>query len=287
MILLVSSKCARVVEAKLCVYKKYENIKSSPIIIHHAFDDEEDLLKLFSVENLRSLDTIVKSTQNSVPLNELKGIVEDAANKVMKYENILRLCNEVCLMDGTTTVGASSSFKYPCSFSLNVTRLKNQLMKETLDQVTKSFASEMCQGILRHIKSKVEETLQRELDFSKISLSDDLRENVFVLIVEVFKIYIYSYLRDAAITVITLPIILLWPVDVNCKEWRVKVAKEIYNTVKERKPAVIENVFKKTLIMCEEAVQDLRLVSEKINDIKERICFPDQKTRKYFNSSFL
>lgn len=275
------------VEAKLRVYKQYENITSSPILIHHVFDDDEDLLKLFSAENLRSLDAIVKSTQNSVPLEDLKRIVNVAAAEVMAFRNILRLCNNVSLWDGTTIVGTSSSYKYPCRFSLKVTLLKNQLIKETLDQVTKSFASEMCQGILKHIKSKVENTLQRELDFSKISISDDLYANVYVLITTVFKTYIYPYLRDAVVTVVTLPTTFLWAVDVNDGEWREKVATEIYGTVREREHTVKQNILKKTSIMCEEAVEDLRSVSEKINDIKESICFPDQETRKYFYYIFL
>ena len=270
------------VEAKLRVYEQYENITSSPILIHHTFDDDEDLLKLFSVENLRSLDTIVKSTRNSVPLEDLKRIVNVAAAEVMAFRNILRLCNNVSLRDGTTIVGTSSSNKYPCRFSLNVTLLKNQLIKETLDQVTKSFASEMCQGILKHIKSKVETTLQSELDFSKISISDNLYANVYFLIAIAFKTYIYPYVRDAVVTVMKLPTTFIWAVDVNGREWREKVATEIYDTVREREHAVKQNILKKTSIMCTEAVEDLRSVSEKINDIKDSICFPDQDTRKFF-----
>ena len=56
----INSKSVRVIEAKLLVYRKHEEIiKSRNILIHHAFENLDEIRRTIIVHKLSSLNDII------------------------------------------------------------------------------------------------------------------------------------------------------------------------------------------------------------------------------------
>ena len=83
----INSKSVRVIEAKLLVYRKHEEIiKSRNILIHHAFENLDEIRRTIIVHKLSSLnDIILRSDFN---LNCLKIILKDTINEALLMVNI-------------------------------------------------------------------------------------------------------------------------------------------------------------------------------------------------------
>ena len=75
------------IEAKLLVYRKHEEInKSRNILIHHAFENLDEIRRTIIVHKLSSLnDIILRSDFN---LNCLKIILKDTINEALLMVNI-------------------------------------------------------------------------------------------------------------------------------------------------------------------------------------------------------
>lgn len=280
-VLLVHSKSIPVVEALFRVYEKYEYfLTSKSIVIHHVFEENEDLCKKIGVQKLKAFDKIVRSLWDSVPVAELNKIVHNAANISLSEYNIRRLCYNVVLKDGSTNVGTTDDRGYHCRSPFTVQWLKEQLVNETLKAISESFASEICQGILRHIESKVRIELETELLELKVNIYPEIFATFSVVIGTALITLFMPYL-GIIVAMATFMATAIFSVDVNSKSWRAKVANQISETVSEYRSSIENGILSEIIPMCIDTKEDLRAVSDQINDRKQRIGFPDQETCMY------
>lgn len=278
----VHSTSIHVVEAVFRVYKEYETFFSSKsILIHHDFEENEDLFKKIGVQKLQAFDKIIRSLKDSVPIAELNEIIHTAANKALSEENIRRLCFNVHLKEGNTNIGTTESHSYFCRSPWTVWGMRRQLIGKTLEAISKSFASEICQGILKHIESKIRMNLEMELGGGGFNFI--ISPEVFTTVMLIGSVILSLFIPLAGIVVAMLAVIgaFLESVDVNSKYWRKPYADEIYETVRKKRTSIERNILYEIETMCEKTKKDLQAVSTQINDLKQELKFPDQDTCKY------
>ena len=286
-VLLVHSKSIQVVEAVFRVYEEYETfLTSKSIVIHHVFEENEDLCKKIGVQKLKAFDKIVRSLGDSVPVAELNEIVHTAANISLSVDNIHRLCYNVFLKDGNTDVGTTDYRCYRCRSPFTVKWLKEQLINKTLEAISESFASEICQGILRHIESKVRIELETEFLELKVNISPEIFAT-FAVVIGTAIITLFMPFLGIIVAMASFMVTFIFSVCVNSKSWRAKVANQIYETVSKYRSSIENGILSQIKTMCSETKEDLQAVSDQINDRKQRIGFPDQETCMYIFSHFV
>lgn len=269
------------VEAVFRVYEEYETfLKSKSIVIHHVFEENEDLCKKIGVQKLKAFDKIVRSLRDSVPVAELNEIVHNAANISLSEYNIHRLCYNVFLKDGNTNVGTTDNRGYRCRSPFTVKWLKEQLINKTLEAISESFASEICQGIFRHIESKVRIELETEFLELKVNISPEIFAT-FAVVIGTALITLFMPFLGIIVAMATFMATVIFSVDVNSISWRAKVANQIYETVSKYRYSIENDILSEIKTMCSDTKQDLQAVFNQINDRKQRIGFPDQESCMY------
>lgn len=94
----IHSKSVPVVDAKLCVYKKYQdNIRSGNMWMHHDHDGNVDeIKKLIVIQKLKSLSKTVSSVCNLV-CDFQKSDLNEAIAEIFSKENVTHSCEAVSL----------------------------------------------------------------------------------------------------------------------------------------------------------------------------------------------
>lgn len=150
-------------DAKLTVLNEYESyLKEGTIYIHHSLESTENVFKLSAYVQVKSLETVVKSISESVPIDSLEKILQAASNVALSRDKIRQLCYDIFLKDKGELVGSTDNTSYSCRSMFTVRRLKEQLVEETLNKTAETLGSEICKGILQHIESKIQSKLEKD-----------------------------------------------------------------------------------------------------------------------------
>lgn len=80
----------------------------------------------------------------------------------------------------------------------------------------------------------------------------------------------------------TLIVQIFYPVDVNSKEWRTKVAEEIYQKVMERRQEIAALVLDEIQNICLQTTTDLEVIHDRLQEFRRKVLPSDQKQSKYF-----
>lgn len=93
-VILIRSESIPVVEAKLAVYRKYKHlINKRKLILHHVYEDYDDVAKLIAYERLSSVCVLVESLVNIFTIG-LSEFSKELKGK-QPSEDIQKLCHEV------------------------------------------------------------------------------------------------------------------------------------------------------------------------------------------------
>ena len=250
----VYSESVQVVDAVSYVYKEYEIfLTSKSILIHHVFEENEDLCKKICIQKLKALNKIIMNLNDSIPGRNLKEIVDGVANMTLSRENIHQLCNNVYLEHNHSNfmnyylvdLESDSSF---------FNRLKEQIINKILEAISKSLVEEMRTRILANIDSKVKPHFKPKLL--------ELKFNIFP---ELFVMATFSKEH----------------IDVYSESWKTKFADEMYKTVCMNRTLIESDILSNIETMCTETKKDLQALSKQINDLRQKIGFPDQEKGTY------
>lgn len=229
--------------------------------IQHEYEDYYDIAKLSANAKAVSIERTIQTLIQSIPSEELVSIINKAAKKAYSRTNIRNICFNELIAD----VGTVNSDSYACRFFVTVRRIKAQLVKNTLHSVGKSFASEICKGILHHIESKIESALKHDLLRLRFDISDD----IFAKVTSVMLVFIalaINPLLGAAAAVLSLALTFVWSVDVNSERWRGQVAEEIFLTVSKNKDNLINKILPLVEKTCIKTTEDLKNVSKELEE---------------------
>lgn len=276
----IYSKSVNVVDAKLTVLLKYESdLKENTIFIHHALENAENVINFCAYKQVKSLGTAVDSISNNVPINSLGTILEAAADKVLPKDTIRDLCYGIFLQDKGDNVGSTENASYHCRSLFTVRRLKEQLVNKILNKIANTLGSEICSGILKHIQTKIKIDLEQNCSYLEFEISNSYFATITDSVGDVVVSF-FSQLLGIIFTVSTLVMTSVWSVDVNSREWRQKIADDIYYTINKKKVDIMRKIMPQVEQMCFQTEQELITVSKKIDAFKGRIGHTEQNTCK-------
>lgn len=277
----IDSKSINVVDAKLTVFNEYESdLKKETIYIHHSLESADNVFEFSAYMQVKSLGTVVKSIAESVPIDSIEEILQTASHNVLSRNTIRQLCYDIFLQDKGEFVGTTHNTSYSCRSLFTVRRLKEQLVEKTLNKTAETLGSEICRGILKHIESKIQSKLEHHFSDLELNISDELYATITVVVVAVVVSYFFPLL-GIIIAVGTFVVTFVWSVDVNSRDWRRKVADEIYDTIDKNKSNIFRKIRPQVEEMCRQAVIELTDVSKTIHFAKCRIGHTEQITCKY------
>lgn len=235
--MLVSSESVSMVEAKLAVYRNFQNaIDGNGIRIHHIFDEPVDFLNHCGHFTINSFQMTVEELRKSVPIAEVKSIVRQAADYVFSRRNIQKICRDVHLIDKNENIGTVRMRSYICRSHFTVKRIKEILVSETLREIGKTFCNKVFRNIFEHIRSRLESNINADLHGINFSISDDtfMKYSVHIAVVTVVVGMLFPIV-GLVMAVVAVVVTFIWSVDINSLEWRDNVADEIYDQVKKMK----------------------------------------------------
>lgn len=140
---MIHSKSLRVIEAKLRVYREYKTvIDSGKILLHHVYDDFEEISKLSAHSKMTWLCSVVKTLRNN--LDCLNTILEKDMDRVLTEENILTPSRKAILL--------SDFFDFPEISTLGENK---ELILSTLERTLEVLGSTICSEVTKHFESHI------------------------------------------------------------------------------------------------------------------------------------
>ena len=271
------------IEAKLKVFKEYEPyLSSGNILIHHDFEECDDICKTSGAQKLLSVHETVTSLKNSIPNDiSLQKILVLAAEKILSSRYIRDICYEVDLMHDNKRVGSVHSDPYVCYYFGTVRSIKKDLVKKTVQKISKDLGSEICKEILEHIKAKVQVSITDDLYKAQINISDDVFIPLKTVIVASVIVLFANPLLGILYALIDVFVHFIWYVDINSESWREKVADEIFDNVSERRRTIIDNISPIVKNSCKVSTGDLEKLGRQLSDWKQGISLTDHRYCEY------
>lgn len=269
-----------VIDAKLKVYRRYQHyIEGSDIILHHIYDELDELAKLSAYRRVSSYSKLLRSFVDVFPTEHINEKIANSVNELLTRERIRKICREVFIVYKTDQVGSVDSVPYYCYSTFTVQEIKKDLVNETLTRAGKLLGSKICQDILQYIEELVSEKLSEQFQNYSFEMPDTM-PNIFLNVFVGAIVTFFKTLSGIAVTIFTFFITIISPVDVNSWDWRTKVADEIYaNIDKNRMPLhrfaqnQVQNIRQKT-------VADLENILLQLDDFEQKIIPIDFKKRK-------
>ena len=271
------------IEAKLKVFKEYEPyLSSGNILIHHDFEECDDICKTSGAQKLLSVHETITSLKNSIPNDiSLEKIVKMAADKILSRRYIRDICYEVDLTHDNKRVGTVHSGSYFCYYVGTVKSIKKDLVKETVEKISEDLGSEICKEILEHIKAKVKLSISGDLNKLQINISDDVFATLKIAIVATAFIFFTYPLLGILLALIDIFVSFIMYVDINSESWRKKVADEIFDKVSKQRKSIINNISPIVKTSCKVTTSDLEKLGRQLSDWKQGISPSDHRYCEY------
>lgn len=194
-------------------------------------------------------------------------------------DTIRELCYVIILRDKGGNVGTTENASYSCRSMFTVRRLKEELVNKTLNKTAETLGSEICNGILKHIESKTKIELKQNFSNLEFKISNNYFATITDSVVAV-AVSFFHQLLGIIFTVSTLVMTSVLSVDVNSRDWRKKIADEIYDTIDKKKADILRKNRPQFEEMCLQTVQEFIAVSKTIDTFKRHIGHTEQNACK-------
>lgn len=275
-VILVHSDSLNVVDAKLAVYREYASIIDlKKTYIHHSFDEFDDIFKFCAGRKLSSYYDRVKSLKRSLERDAHHEVVTEAFSICVTRDKV----REICFEEDIHGIALESG-PYKCRWQYNVKSLKQDLVNKTLRKLSKSLGSEIAKGIYQNISNAIERTLEAEFMDLRRRLSIEVFPHI-ALTFTAFLIEIFQGISDIIVAIREYLVTILFPVDINTREWRRQVADDIFEQVSKNCPKLIDKMVDNMLSMFDPTVTDLKNMKEKIKTTIRLLDLPtDQQHSK-------
>lgn len=266
----IESTSLHAIEAKLEVYKEYENyLTSTDILLHHKFEDHNEICKRSALQRLNFLSKVVISIKDGALSDYLPTVLQNVTEQELSLDNLKTVCNKVYLRDRSESL--SSSFEMQ-----NLGVLLNPFLKE----VAKSYEMKLLQEISTYIEQKFETYFKKTFAYFKLHTSADafqeLRNDVNDVVDHFLLDSILSVKEDH-------PNMIPQREYLNTKVYRDQVAGFLYKIVFPKKTALMTEILKRVSGVFKETRDRLRRISTLIEDLTSQIPISDQQTRKTTN----
>lgn len=234
--ILIYSKSLRVIEAKLRVYREYQNIiDPGNIYLHHVYEDLEELAKLSAHKKISNLHRCVRDLKNTFDIENVPYLIQYVADTVLTEEKIRGLCFGVRIND----IGNVESNPFICCSEREVKKIRDILIKETLKKIGECLKSELCVREIMLFHSQLKVDLRSYFKFYPFSLNPYLNQYLTLGLIILFRdipmlrMHVYTY------------IFFLYEftgVDVNSKGWRKSIADDIYINILKKRDTILQDI---------------------------------------------
>lgn len=266
-------------EVKRKVYQKYKQYyPKQTLYLHQESEDYDEIAKLSAHKKICSHKHAIESIRDIIPLQRIEQYVKDAVDRALWRGNITQLCYNADIQE----CGNANRGPYNCRSIFTITRIKEQLIKKTVEGISICLESEISAEIQRHVESEFKRKLGKDVFHFDLKLAE---------IKEVYKGFSFAAIALAAamihpiagliVAVVGGLLAVLSPVDVNSQSWRNTVANEIYEKVSEKKQSILQELTFDIKRRCEITTAHLEIVIEKLEELIRRIHLIDQQKRKY------
>lgn len=261
------------------VYQKYKQyFPIQTLYLHQESEEYDEIAKLSAHKKICSYKHAIESIRDAIPLQRIGQYVKDAVDRALERRNIIRLCYNADIPE----CGNANRGPYNCRSIFTITRIKEQLIKKTLEEISISLESEIRAEIPKHVESEFKRKLGPDVFHVDLMLAE---------IKEVYKGL--SFAAIALAVAMINPIVglidavfgglvaVFSAVDVNSESWRNTVANEIFDKVFDKKQSIVQELTLDIKRRCEITAAHLETVIEKLEELIRRIHLIDQQKRKY------
>lgn len=280
-VLLIHSNSMQVADARLKVYETFKSyIEPEEIFLHHEYEEIDDIARWIACQKIESTCAFVKSKMESLSKIHLVSVIDVALNDSLTIENIRDLCFKVVIKIKNERVGAAGDAGYVCRLSLNVQRLKRILVEETLKETAKFLGTRICNGILHHFEILVQRKLTEDLERLQFEISDEIHARIQFYITAII-IDIIQSIGNLLFSIGIFFFTIIYPVDINSKEWRSQIAEEVFEKIVVNRPIITSHISKEMMKICSKTVCDLKHIRSQLTDFKSEIYPKDKTQGKY------
>lgn len=275
----IHSKAVRVIDAKLCAYQEYrlDIGKEKRFLLHHAFDEHDEIFKLSALHILDSLDDIISSIKSKTELEIPPSVVQHAAETIATMENMRQLSKEADLYDGLNHVGTCDSTSYKCILPSTVHRIKVTLFRKIFVQTVVLLVENVFQEVTNCLGKEGERVFERYFpdlkpDIKFLRMYGSIAV-MFNLVEPLEFIILFEPITNLLKTIVNS----IWPEDVNNYLWRNKVAEKVFTLFWKFKTLIFSFVMNQVLPeMLTRLRKDLEDVLNRSYDYKKKIKPSDQ-----------
>lgn len=264
----IYSKSVSVVDAKLTVFTNYESyLKEDNIYIHHTLENAENVIIFLANQQANLLVRNLKSIKEPISNVRFQITLKEAIDIILSKDSIRRWCYSCFLRDKNTPVGTIENESYICRSAFTVGRLKKQLVDETIGEASGAVIREISFRVYRYIESSILRDLELKFHNLKFEISEELFASINSLLVSVIVAFFHPLL-DIIVAVRSIIVTFIWSVDVNSKDWRDKIAEEIYSTIDRNKVYMLRNIEDELQNICWGTSEVLSKVLKKVEDFQ-------------------
>lgn len=264
----IYSKSVSVVDAKLTVFTNYESyLKEDNIYIHHTLENAENVIIFLANQQANLLVRNLKSIKEPISNVRFQITLKEAIDIILSKDSIRRWCYSCFLRDKNTPVGTIENKSYICRSAFTVGRLKKQLVDETIGEASGAVIREISFRVYRYIESSILRDLELKFHNLKFVISEELFASINSVLVSVIVAFFHPLL-DIIVAVRSLIVTFIWSVDVNSKDWRDKIAEEIYSTIDRNKVYMLRNIEDELQNICWGTSEVLSKVLKKVEDFQ-------------------
>lgn len=276
-VILIKGGFHSILQAKKKAYQKYKQyFNFERFHLHHESEEYTEVAKLSAHRKVVSYKEFVESVRDSIPLQNIDKIVKDAVNRVLSKESITELCYDVVIQES----GNTNSDSYYCRSPSTVNKLKEELMRKTVDSVSKYLGSEICNEIQRHIQTELQSKLSIDTEsiYAFLNFSTVLFLEAMVTAIG----YMLNPVLGVLFGLLSVVGTLLFAVNVNSRSWRRDVANDIYKQMDKNKEKVVTELSSNIRTRCKITADHLKLIADLLEKFTSRIHLNDQDTRELF-----
>lgn len=260
----------------MAVFTNYESyLKEDNIYIHHTLENAENVIIFLANQQANLLVRNLKSIKEPISNIRFELTVKEAVGVILSKHSIRRWCYSCFLRDNNTPVGTIENASYICRSAFTVRRLKEQLVDNTIDEASRAVINAIRERVYRNVESQILTALEYKFHNLKFKISKELFASINSLLVSVIVAFFHPLL-GIIVAVGSFIVTLIWSVDVNSKDWRNKIADEIYYTIDKNKDDLFWKIEDNLQNMFDGTSEALSIVLDKVNDFQRCLKQTDQ-----------
>ena len=236
------------------VFREYkDNFTLDYTFIHHVYDDNLEILKLSS---FNTASTFLENGVYMTKITQLPNFREtilDELDATFSKKDLLDVCFRVHLKIDESDVGTVKHCSYSCNSKDNLVRLREMLVKETIQRICKSLGL----AVRRTVKSHRDELFQTR--FSYTMPSETYADIAKTAILNHVPCDFFGF--GSKLPSESLPL----QIDVNTVDWRTEVAGTLLNMIEEKKDDIVDTIVEN----CTNTEETLKDVSTLLTDFTE------------------